>query len=613
VDIFAWFRGYRAIHAYTIRGRPRRGLTWPSRLLLAASLAVPLLLLAFAAWQNLRLVQVQAEQRAMIETSQLHEHVLGALETYTLVLAWIDDRIRGVDWDSIEHDDGLRRFLLEIGKLPQIGAVSIIDASGGIRASDRPRAATPADASDREAFVAQQHRDAGIFVGRDPLDQLTRASFDVSRRRSTVDGSFDGVIVVSARPDYFSDFFRTVSRDKGFSASLVRSDGRVLMRYPALTEPLIFTADRPVMKAIASQPDRGLFGGRGGTDGIERLFGYQQIGGYPLYAVFGISTRGVLAFWRANLVDYLLFAVPASLGLFCMTLFAVRQLQQQKVASWRWRTTAQRVKREMNRRTKAEAELHQAQKMEALGQLTGGAAHDFNNLLTVLQGCLEMLSGHQQDEKLQARVEMALATIERGERLTRHLLAFSRREPLTVTRVDINDLLRRITELLAQTVGSDVTIASNLAPDLWPVDVDASQLELAVLNLAINARDAMPDGGVLRVRTFNTTTPPERAPDGELRDGGEFVALEISDTGTGMSPEVMARAFEPFFTSKGPGRGTGLGLSIVYGFARQSGGSATIRSEIGHGTAVSMLLPRSSDRDASNGSDAIGLPPGAAA
>jgi two-component system NtrC family sensor kinase len=583
------------------------------RLLLAASLAVPLLLLAIAAWQNFRLVQVQAEQRVMIETGQLHEHAFSALETYALVLAWIDDRIHGLDWDRIEHDDGLHRFLSDIETLPQIGAVSIIDAAGHLRASGRLLPAPPADPSNRDAFVAQKQRDAGIFVGHEQTDQLTHSSdFDISRRRSTPDGSFDGVIIVSARPEYFSDFFSAVTRDENFSASLVRSDGSVLVRYPTLPDSLVFTPDRRVMEVIATKPDRGSFWGKGRTDGIERLFGYQRIGGYPLYVAFGIPRQGVLTSWRANLVDYLLFAVPASLGLFCMTLFAVRQLQRQKVVSWRWQNTARRLKREMNRRTRAEAELHQAQKMEALGQLTGGVAHDFNNLLTVLQGCLEMLSGRQRDPKLQARVDMALGTIERAEKLTGQLLAFARRQPLMVARIDLNGLLRGMAELVARTVGSGIRVATDLAPDLWAVDADATQIELAVINLAINARDAMPAGGVLRVRTFNTRLP-RQAPDEELSEGGDFVGLEISDTGTGMPPEVLARAFEPFFTSKGPGKGTGLGLSMVYGFARQSGGSATIRSEAGHGTTVTLMLPRGREPRVSDDSGAQDLPPGGSA
>jgi two-component system, NtrC family, sensor kinase len=604
--IRGWRRGVVDNKAGAIR--PRRGLTWPLRSLLGASLAVPLLLLAVAAWQNFRLVKVQAEQQVMIEAGQLHEHAFRAIETYALVLAWIDDRIHGLDWDRIEHDDGLHRFLLDLETLPQIGGVSIIDGAGRLRASGRFFPAPPADASDRDAFAAHKQQDAGIFVGHEKPDPLTSEPyFDISRRRSTSDASFDGVIVVSARPQYFSDFFSTVSRNENFSALLVRSDGSVLVRFPPLHGPLVFSSDRPIMQAIARNPDRGLFWGRGGTDGIERLFGYQRIEGYPLYVAFGIPTRGVLAAWRANLVDYLLFAVPASLGLFCMTLFAVRQLQQQKVATWRWQTTAQRLKREMNRRTRAETELHQAQKMEALGQLTGGVAHDFNNLLTVLQGCLEMLNGRQRDERLQARVEMALGTIERGEKLTGQLLAFARRQPLTIERVDVNGLLRRMAELLARTVGSGINVATDLAPGLWSVDADATQLELAVINLAINARDAMPSGGVLRVRTFNAKLPPQ-TPEAEPGEGTRVVGLEISDTGTGMPPEVLARAFEPFFTTKGPGKGTGLGLSMVYGFARQSGGSATIRSEIGRGTAVILLLPKSDEPQRSDNNGATDLP-----
>jgi two-component system NtrC family sensor kinase len=609
-SFFWWLRSAADGRVNRVERRTRRGLTWPLRLLLAASFAVPLLLLGIAAWQNLRLVRVQTQQRVTDETGQLHEHAVSAMETYALILAWIDDRIRGLDWERIEYDHALHSFLSDIETLPQIGAVSIVDASGRVRASGRPLPAPAPDLSDLDAFIAQKQPDTGIYIGHVHPDSLTHVEdFSISRRRTTREGDFDGVIVVSARPAYFSDFFNTVSRDEDFSASLLLSDGWVLVRYPPPPTLPVFSPDAPVMQAIAAQPDHGSFWGSGSVDGIHRLFGYERIGGYPLYVVFGIPSRDILAAWRGNLVDYLLFAVPASLGLFCMTLFAVRQLQRQKVASWRWQRTAQRLKREMDRRTRAETELYQAQRMEALGQLTGGVAHDFNNLLTVLQGCLELLSGRQRDERLQARVDMALGTLERGKKLTGQLLAFARRQPLTVARLDINRLLRRMAELLTQTVGSKVRVVNDLAPDLWPVDTDATQLELAVINLAINARDAMPNGGTLRVRTFNTTLPAQ-AFDGGLRNEGDFVGMEISDTGTGMPPGVLARAFEPFFTSKEAGKGTGLGLSMVYGFARQSGGSASIRSQVGRGTTVTLLLPRAREDVIPDGAGATDLPTG---
>ena len=189
--------------------------------------------------------------------------------------------------------------------------------------------------------------------------------------------------------------------------------------------------------------------------------------------------------------------------------------------------------------------------------------------------------------QLQAKVDTALQTIERGERLTGQLLAFARRQPLRIATVDLNAQLGRMAELLATIVGSMISIETDLAPGLWPFSADATQLDLAVINLAINARDAMPAGGVLCIRTFNTTLP------GEVGQARDFVTLEISDTGIGMPPETLARASEPFFTTKEPGKGTGLGLSMVYGFARQSGGMAAIRSEIDRGTAVTLHLPRS--------------------
>jgi two-component system NtrC family sensor kinase len=597
--IFGWFGRGSRIQANALQERPRRRLTWPLRGLLAASLAVPLLLLAIAAWQNFRLVQGQAEERVMIEAGELHEHALDTVKTYAIVLAWIDARTRGLDWDRIEHDEELHRFLSDLDTLPQIDEVWMADAAGHPQVSGRSSPIPPIDVTDRDCFAAEQEQDVGIFIGREQMGALTHApEFDICERRSTADKAFDGIIVVSARPAYFSEFYRTVSEDKRFAASLVRSDGSLLVRYPALPAPSVLARGSAFMQAIASNPDRGLFWGRGETDGIDRFFAYQGVEGYPLYVAYGIPRKDVLASWLANLVNYSLFAVPASLALFGMTLLAARQIQRHTIASWRWRTTARRLRREMNRRTLAEAELRQAQKMEALGQLTGGVAHDFNNLLTVLQGSLEMLSGRQQSDQLQARVDTALRTVERGERLTEQLLAFARRQPLARATIDLNAQLRRMAELLARTVGSGIAIHTDLAPDLWPVDADATQLELAVINLAINARDAMPGGGELGIRTFNRAVSPAAAAEQPTKVG-DFVGLEISDTGHGMPPEVAARAFEPFFTTKEAGKGTGLGLSMVYGFARQSAGSASIRSEVGRGTAVTLLLPR-------------GVPPGEA-
>jgi len=594
-----------------IQERPRRRLTWPLRGLLAASLAVPLLLLAIAAWQNYRLVRSQAEERVMIEAGELHEHALNTVKTYAIVLAWIDARTRGLDWGRIEHDEELHRFLSDLDTLPQIDEVWMADAAGRPQVSGRSSPIPPIDVSDRDCFAAEQEQDVGIFVGREQIGALTHApEFDICERRSTADKAFDGIIVVSARPAYFSEFYRTVSEDKRFAASLVRSDGSLLVRYPTLPAPAVLARGNAFMQAIASKPDRGLFSGRGETDGIERFFAYERIEDYPLYVAYGIPTRDVLVSWLANLVNYSLFAVPASLALFGMTLLAVRQIQRHTIASWRWRTTARRLRREMNRRAVAEAELRQAQKMEALGQLTGGVAHDFNNLLTVLQGSLEMLSGRQQSDQLQARVDTALRTVERGERLTEQLLAFARRQPLARATIDLNVQLRRMTELLARTVGSGIAIHTDLAADLWPVNADATQLELAVINLAINARDAMPGGGELGIRTFNRAAPPEGALEQPTKVGG-FVGLEISDTGHGMPPKVAARAFEPFFTTKEAGKGTGLGLSMVYGFARQSGGSASIRSEAGRGTAVTLLLPRGLPAREADEAGATDLPQGA--
>ena len=249
-----------------------------------------------------------------------------------------------------------------------------------------------------------------------------------------------------------------------------------------------------------------------------------------------------------------------------------------------------RLLEEMAARGKAEEALRQSQKMEALGQLTGGIAHDFNNLLQVVHGAFELIRRKPEDSaRVTAWAGNGISAAERGASLTRQLLAFSRSQKLELRPFVVAELIAEMRELLVRTLGPDTILTLDLDEAQVPVMSDRTQLELAVLNLAINARDAMPDGGRLTI----STVIRQIAGGDPVLEAGDYVSLSVADTGEGMAPEVMQRAFDPFFTTKGVGKGTGLGLCQVYGVARQAGGTADIASAPGGGTVVTLLLRRS--------------------
>ena len=256
-------------------------------------------------------------------------------------------------------------------------------------------------------------------------------------------------------------------------------------------------------------------------------------------------------------------------------------------------TLEQRVAEEIGERAKAEEQLHQAQKMEAIGQLTGGIAHDFNNMLAVVIGGLNILQRRLEkgETDVQRFIEGAIEGAQRAAGLTQRLLAFSRQQPLAPKPVNLNKMVSGMTDLLARTLGEQIAIETVLGVGVWRVKADPGQLENAVLNLCVNARDAMPDGGRLTIETSNAHVDEIIAKEYAI-PAGQYALVAIADNGMGMSPDVSARAFEPFYTTKEVGKGTGLGLSQVYGFVRQSGGHVNIYSELGVGTAVKIYLPR---------------------
>jgi signal transduction histidine kinase len=239
---------------------------------------------------------------------------------------------------------------------------------------------------------------------------------------------------------------------------------------------------------------------------------------------------------------------------------------------------------------RAQEQLAESQKMEALGQLTGGIAHDFNNMIMVVSGNAQLLKQRLRDPRDLRSVETIEAAAARGETLTRQLLAFSRRQSLNPTVISLREFLNEFRDLLSSSTRGDTKLIVDVRRNIWPVAVDVHELELGLINLVVNARDAMPDGGVVTISARNVRLRPEDTPE---HLGGQFIALRVADTGCGIEAEILPKVFEPFFTTKQLGKGTGLGLSQVYGLARQSGGTATISSEIGKGTTVTIYLPRS--------------------
>ncbi len=240
------------------------------------------------------------------------------------------------------------------------------------------------------------------------------------------------------------------------------------------------------------------------------------------------------------------------------------------------------------------AQLVQAQKMESIGRLTGGVAHDFNNLLTVILGNAEALADHLEDKSdLQRLARMIESAAQRGAELIHHMLAFSRRQVLRPTDLNVNTLIAQMADLIDRTLGEDIRIRIETAPDLWLTAADPAQMESAILNLSLNARDAMPDGGTLTIETENTHLDEDYAALNPGAESGDYVLIAVSDSGTGIAPDILEKVFDPFFTTKAPGKGSGLGLSMVYGFVKQSQGHIKIYSEIGQGTTIRIYLPRS--------------------
>ncbi len=557
------------------------------RWMMAASLALPLALFVFASTVSYRSTHDTADREIERSLDVAHEHALKVFETIDRSLSEINEMIRGIPDAGIKsREEALHARLKQlVNSLPQMKSAWIFDAHGSALVNSLAFPAPAVDFSDRNYFRAHVAGDAGIFIGdalQPRLPYSGASFFSVSRRRQTQDGSFAGVIQASVLPEYFENFYARIGRYSGSFFALGLADGTVLARFPVLDRDVRIDRDGPVGQTIAAHPAAGLITMTSPADGVERRVGYQRLAEYPVYVSAGLDTSAIRARWLATMSQHLIFGVPATALLFLILLLAFQRTRH--------------LHAEATKRLEAEEALKHGQRLEALGQLTGGVAHDFNNLLTVIRASADLLRRPDLPEPRRLRYIDAISdTVTRAAKLTAQLLAFARRQNLRPEVFDVGQCVTTLTEMIGTLAGSPIEIAIEVPDEPCLVDADAGQFETALINMAVNARDAMAGKGRLTIaaqvtaRLPNSETP--KSPHG-------YVAVSIADTGAGIPKEQFGHIFEPFFTTKEVGHGTGLGLSQVFGFAKQSGGEVMVESEVGKGSTFTLYLPRvlSADR-----------------
>jgi two-component system, NtrC family, sensor kinase len=561
--------------------------------MMAASLALPMALFAFASAVSYVSTRDTADREIERSLDVAHEHALKVFETIDRSLSEINEMIRGIPDAGIKsREEALHARLKQlVDSLPQMKSAWVFDANGRALVNSLASPAPDVDFTDRDYFKVHIGRNAGIFIGdalAPRLPYLGAPFFSVSRRRQNEDGSFAGVIQASVLPEYFENFYARIGRYSGSFFALGLADGAVLARYPVLDHDTDIDRNSPVGQTIVANPKGGLVTVTSPADGIERRLGYQRLAEYPVYVSAGLDTSAIRARWLATMSQHLIFGVPATATLFLILLLAFRRTRH--------------LYAEATKRLEAEQALKHGQRLEALGQLTGGVAHDFNNLLTVIRASVDLLRRPDLPEPRRLRYIDAISdTVTRAAKLTAQLLAFARRQTLKPEVFDAGQCVTTLTEMIGTLVGSPIEILTSVPDESCLVDADAGQFETALINMAVNARDAMAGKGRLTITLRATTQLPYAAtsghPDKNPNEGPHesphgYVAISIADTGVGIAQEQFGQIFEPFFTTKEVGQGTGLGLSQVFGFARQSGGEVMVESEVGKGSTFTLYLAR---------------------
>ena len=468
-----------------------------------------------------------------------------------------------------------------VAGLPAVVNLNVWDAQGRpIARSDRYPSDHLVAVADRPYFLQQKNAPvplgiSDVLTGRQTGLELLNATI----RRAAPDGRFDGVVSVSLAPAFFREYYRSLAAENPSLArfALVRTDGAILANWPLNDpgDPRRVTLNDDVFARVNAGEREGQLEIRSKRDGELRFVSFQRVDDYPLYVIVGVSRAATLAGWLRYVGLLAALLVPVTAGLTYVSLVALRKTRREQAI-----TAA--LNEAVRRRAAAEKGMQESQKLETLAQLTGGVAHDFNNLLAIVSSSLHV-QRHLHPESADERHLQAMSrAVQSGTRLTRQLLSFSRKQALRPEVIALQAWLPASEGLLRSTLGSRIAMDVAVDAGVCPINVDAAELELALINLSLNAKHAMPGGGRLHISARN---------EGASEDGTTMVVIAVADTGVGIPADVMPRVFEPFFTTRMHEAGSGLGLSQVHGFCAQAGGCARIVSQLGEGTTVEMVLP----------------------
>lgn len=548
---------------------------------LFAAVMFPIVYLLSSAYSNFEDRKAAAADITLRSARIAEEHALKLFDLDAALTSRLVDALGDQDDLTIKSDENAVHQLAERlgGGYPQISTVSVLGSNGDLLASSMFYPAPKISVENRDDFRAAHDDMHALHVVGPILSPLLHTNiFTVSQARVGRSGEFLGTVSIAMRPGYFNDFYKEIVGQDALVICMVRADGAVLASYPPAKQPSAILPGQALMPSMWTLAPGGILTMQSTVNGESRIVAFHKLDNYDIYIAAAYPMTAIWAAWGQHMGVVSAATLLPSLALWIFLLVSLRRLASEE-AAWR------RLSAETDARAALELAGRESERLTVLGNLVSAVAHDFNNLLMAISA--QAQTGIRGAVQPTPELNAIMRAVGNGEALTRRLLGVARKQPLRQETLHVPEWAHGF-ELVKTALGDAISFRLEMGTDIWSVFVDASELELAILNVAVNARDAMPKGGSFTLSVNNVMLAPGMV----ANLAGDYVCVRMSDTGRGMEPEIRARAFEPFFSTKPLGGGNGLGLSQIRAFCERSGGAVTLHSEPQRGTTLTFYLPR---------------------